>query len=836
MRAPMSWLRDWAQLGDDVTVDQVAEQFTRLGLTVERIERVEPGWSGPVVVGRVLECAREPQKNGRTISWCLVDVGHHNADSAEGVDTHRGIVCGAPNVDAGQLVVVALPGAVLPGDFAISARKTYGHVSDGMICAEDELGVGTDHTGIMVLPETVDGRALVPGEDATPLLVSPDTVFDIDVTPDLSHCMSIRGLARELAGALGAPFTDPVSLTTPDPVAEGYPVRLLDAACPLFVAVTVDDLNPTAQTPAWMKRRLELAGMRSISLAVDVTNYVMLETGQPLHAYDGDRLQGSIVVRKAHDGEVLTTLDEQERTLDPDDLLITDDSGPIGVAGVMGGASAEVTETTRTIVLEAAHFDAATISRGMRRHKLPSEASKRFERGVDPGAAYSAAHRAADLLVSLGGARKRTTETVTGKVPVMPTQTIAASLAGDVLGVEVPTEQVVSILQSSGVQVDVAGDRLHLVPPTWRPDLVDPYDYVEEVGCKVGYDHIPSVVPRAPVGRGLTRSQRLRRAINTAVAGQGLVELITMPFINDRDLDRMGLPAEDPRRRVVRLANPLADTAPYLRTSLLPGLFAAISRNTSRGNDDLALYEAGSVFLAREGAPTAPSPSVDARPSDDELAQFAAALPEQPRLLAAVSCGAWTRPGWRGAGLPADWTTVVAAADAAAEAVGVTLVRRQAEVAPWHPGRCAELLVDGQVVGVAGELHPSVCQAFGLPARTAAMELDLDDLIAADPGRGVLAPLSSHPVAKEDVALVVDADVAAEEVRQALVEGGGAMVESVTLFDVYTGPQVGEGKKSLAFALRIRAADHTLKDAEAAQVRDAAVAVAVERFGAVLRD
>lgn len=829
MRAPVSWLRDWVALPPEVAVDDLADRFIGLGLNVERIESIGAGWTGPVVVGRVLECTREKHKNGKHISYCRVDVGAHNDESGS-----RGIVCGAPNVAEGQLVVVALPGAVLPGDFAIAARKTYGHISDGMICATDELGIGVDHTGILVLPETLDGRAPTLGEDVTPWLVTPDQVLDIDVTPDMSYCLSIRGLAREAATAYGVAFTDPAALATPASTDAGVGVRLDSDACPLFVAVSVTGLDPSAPSPSWMRQRLELAGMRSISLAVDVTNYVMLETGQPLHAYDADRLTGGIVVRRAVSGETLTTLDGQMRTLDPEDLLITDASGPIGLAGVMGGATTELSASTINIVLEGAHFEAPVISRAMRRHKLPSEASKRFERGVDPDAAYAACHRAADLLVELGGAVKLAAETVAGAVPRMPGQTIDGSLPATILGLSVERERVVQILRSVGVRVEVEEATLTLQPPTWRNDLVDPYDYVEEVGRKIGFDRIPSVVPTAPVGRGLTRFQRLRRAANAAVSSQGLVELITLPFVNDTDLDRMGLPADDPRRRVVRLANPLADTSPYLRTSLLPGLFAAVVRNTSRGNDDLALYEMGSVFLAGEPK-AAPSPSVTRRPSDADLAAIAAALPDQPRFLAAVACGSWRRPGWQGAGVPADWTIMVAAADAAAEAMGVRLERRAAEVAPWHPGRCAELVVNGHVVGFSGEVHPTVCQAFGLPPRTSAMELDLDQLLSAAPESGVLMPLSTRPVAKEDVALIVDEAMPASEVRAALVEGAGDLLESIALFDIYRGSQIGEGKKSLAFSFRFRAHDRTLTDADTAAARDAAVAVAAARCGAIQR-
>lgn len=828
MRAPLSWLREYAAITDEVTGREVGDALIRAGLEVESVEPATEV-TGPLVVGQVLELVEEPQKNGKVIRWCQVDVGpEHN-----GEDGRRGIVCGAHNFAVGDLVVVALPGTTLPGGFQIASRKTYGHISDGMICAADEIGTGTDHSGILVLQPEVDGRRLVPGTDALSVLGLDDEVLDIAVTPDMGYCLSVRGLARETAQAFGVPFTDPVGRATPAPASAGHPVRLETPGCPHFVAVSVSGIDPDRTSPAWLQNRLRMAGMRPISLAVDITNYVMLETGQPIHGYDADRLAGPIVVRQAAAGERLTTLDGTERELSSDDIVIADDSGVIGLAGVMGGVTTELGEQTRRMVIEAAWFDPALIGRTARRHKLASEASKRFERGVDPGAAYAAAHRVAQLLVELAGATLEPGETVAGQVPTVPEQTITAALADRVLGTEVGAERVVQILRGSGVEVRLDQDRLHCQPPTWRPDLRDPYDYVEEVGRKVGLDTITPVLPRPAGGRGLTRRQQLRRAVAAAVAAAGFVEVIQFPFAAEADLDRMQVPGDDPRRELVRLANPLADTAPYLRTSLLPGLFAAVTRNTSRSQDDLALYESGPVFFGPVGK--APVPSVAQRPSGAELAAMNDALPQQPRHLAAVVTGAWTAAGWQGAGEPAGWVQAIGFAQTAAEAVGVRLGRAAAQQPPWHPGRCAALSVGGAVVGYAGELHPSVCQAFGLPARTAAAELDLDAVIALAPATGEVTAVSSHPVAKEDVALIVDASVPAAEVEQALVDGAGELLEEIRLFDVYTGEQVGKGRKSLAYALRFRAPDRTLTDTEAGAARDAAIASAVERCQAVPR-
>lgn len=842
MKAPVSWVGELVELPADLTAEKLAEAWTRAGLTVERVETVGGDVTGPVVVGRVLHFTPEPQKNGKVINWCRVDVGdEHNEpaavlDDGTAVPAGRGIVCGASNFAQGDLVVVALPGAVLPGDFAIAARKTYGHISDGMMCAVDELGLGEDHAGIIILPTNIDGTDVVPGMPAMPLLGAGEKVLEVDVTPDIGYCLSMRGLARESAQAFGLPFVDPYDAKSAELTAADLPagreVRLESPGCSRFVALTIEGVDPSAATPQWMATHLENAGMRSISLAVDVTNFVMLESGQPLHAYDAAAVQGPIVVRQATAGEKLVTLDGQTRTLDADDLVIADDQGAIGLAGVMGGERTEQGAQTSTIILEAATFDPMQIGRGFRRHKLPSEASRRFERGVDVALAPAAAARAAELITRFGGGSV-TARTIVGEVPAMPKQVIQADLPSRILGHPVERGQVIEILTASGVDVVAMGDQLTLVPPTWRPDLVDPYDYVEEVGRKIGFDVIEPTVPKAPIGRGLTAAQQGRRAVLRSIVDLGFVELISLPFVSEAEVAKMIPDAQDPRRRMVKLANPLDDTHAFLRPTLLPGLFQAIARNTSRSNDDLALFEMGTVFGAGSGA-VAPRPSVEHRPTDEELAGLEAALPEQAVAVAGVVCGNWLPQTWNGPAVKADWTHVVALAEAAAASVGITLTRRPIQVSPWHPGRAAELFAGEKSIGVAGELHPQVVKDFGLPARTCAVEFDLGRLLSQAPGAGSIAPLSSFPLAKEDVALVVDESVAAADVRAALVAGAGELLESCELFDIYRGEQVGEGKKSLAFSLRFRG-DRTLKDSEAADARDAAVAKAGELTGATLR-
>lgn len=823
MRVPLSWLREYVELPPSEAARDIAARLIRAGLEVETVDHVGAEVDGPLVLGRVLEFTEETHKNGKTIRWCQV---------AAGEDEPRGIVCGARNFAVGDLVVVALPGAVLPGGFTISARKTYGHVSDGMICSARELGLGDDHTGILVLAAD-EGR---PGDDAAAILDLRDEVLDIAVTPDRGYALSIRGVAREVATAYGLPLRDPADVEV-TAAGAGYPVVVEDAErCPVFAARTVTGWNADAPSPRWLQRRVQLSGMRPISLAVDITNYVMLELGQPIHGYDRDALHGPIVVRRAQPGEKLTTLDGAVRDLDADDLLITDESGPIGLAGVMGGESTEMGSATTAIVIEAAHFEATGVARTARRHRLPSEASRRFERGVDPALPAVAAQRVADLMVELGGATAEPGGRLVGSATQPVAVQIDASLPRRVVGVDYPPEEVAQRLAAVGARVTpVDNGRLSVVPPSWRPDLTDPYDLVEEVARLSGYDQIPSVLPVAPAGRGITFGQRLRRRIERAVAAAGYVESPTYPFIGDGDFDALQLPADDARRHTVRLANPLSDEQPYLRTTLLPGLLATLRRNVGRGMADVALYECGLVF--RPGPDPLPKPPrlpVDRRPTEAEVAVLEAALPAQPRRLAVALCGDREPAGWWGSARPVSWVDAVEAARVVADAVGVQLIVRQDEHAPWHPGRCAALYVGSTLVGHAGELHPRVVEAFGLPARTCAMELEIDRLDPAE--EPVPAPrVSTFPVATQDVALVVDSTVPAADVAAALQAGAGELLESLRLFDVYEGPQVGEGHRSLAFALRFRASDRTLTVEETTAARDAAVAEAAARTGAVLR-
>ncbi|MFE9180513.1 phenylalanine--tRNA ligase subunit beta [Streptomyces sp. NPDC007126] len=836
MRVPLSWLREYVDLPATETGRDVQAKLISAGLEVETVEHLGADLKGPLVVGQVLTI-EELEGFKKPIRFCTVNVGQAN-----GTGEPQEIVCGARNFAVGDKVVVVLPGATLPGGFSISARKTYGKVSHGMICSSDELGMGDDGThGIIVLPPETEV-----GKDAIELLELVDEVLDIAVTANRGDCLSIRGVAREAAIAYGLPLRDPALLDVPAPNAYGYPVKIADpTGCDRFTARTVTGLSAEARSPIWLQRRLQKVGMRPISLAVDVTNYVMMELGQPLHAYDRGLVQGTIGVRRAEEGEKIVTLDGVERKLHAEDLVITDDRGPIGLAGVMGGANTEIADhgdadkATSDVVIEAAHFDQVAIARTARRHKLSSEASRRFERGVDPQAAAAAAQRTVDLLVLLAGGTAESGVTEISAPPVPHTITVAADHPDKVAGVTYGRETVVRRLQEVGC--DVYGqDELIVTVPSWRPDLDDINDLAEEVIRLEGYENLPSTLPRPPAGRGLTARQRLHRRVGRALAGAGYVEALNYPFVGEQVFDQLGLAADDPARRVVKLVNPLSDEEPALRTSLLPGLLGALRRNDGRGAHDLALFETGLVFLPREEQRVAANLPVGRRPSADDLAALDAALPDQPRHVAVVLAGAREQAGWWGKGRPADWADAVEAARTVAREAGAELGVRKGQYGPWHPGRCAELFVtvDGEerVIGHAGELHPRVLKALGLPARTCAMELDLDAVERVGDDTPQAPGISTFPVATQDVALVVEEFVPAAEVEAALREGAGELLESIRLFDVYdNAEQLGEGRKSLAYALRFRAGDRTLTVDEASAARDAAVALAGERVGAVLR-
>jgi phenylalanyl-tRNA synthetase beta chain len=828
MRIPYSWLRDAVRAGApgwEVAPGDLEQAFVRIGHEVEDVITLGPV-DGPLTVGRVA-AVEELTGFKKPIRACKVDVGEQQP---------RDIVCGATNFGVGDLVVVALPGTTLPGGFAIAARKTYGHTSDGMICSAAELGLGADHSGILVLPP---GTA-EPGADGAKVLGLDDVVFDLAITPDRGYCMSVRGLAREIACAYDLDFIDPAAVVPELPRDEqAWPLAVApETGVRRFALRPVTNIDPAAVSPWWLQRRLLLSGIRSISPAVDATNYVMLELGHPMHAHDLNRITGGFDVRFARPGETVETLDDIERTLDPADVLIVDDVATAAIAGVMGSGSTEMRDDSTDVLLEAAVWDPAAVSRTARRLHLPSEAARRYERGVDPAISVAALDRCAALLAEItGGDVSPTLTDWRGDPPVAdwagPPVELAADLPDRIAGVAYSPGTTVRRLTQIGATVAEAGDSLTVTPPSWRPDLLQPADFVEEVLRLEGLEVIPSVLPPAPAGRGLSAVQRRRRAIGKSLALSGYVEILPSPFLPAGVFDLWGLPADDSRRHSTQVLNPLEADRPHLATTLLPGMLEALSRNVSRGIVDVALFAVAQVVQPTEQTKGVGLIPVDRRPTGEEIAALNASLPRQPQHVAVVLTGLREPRGPWGDGRRSDAADAFEAVRIIARASGIDVQLRAAQYLPWHPGRCAEVLVGETVVGHAGQLHPAVIERAGLPKGTCAVELDLDAIPIVD----VLpAPrVSPFPAVFQDVSLVVDADVAAQAVADAVRVGAGELLEEVRLFDVYAGPQIGENRKSLTFALRFRASDRTLTEDEASAARDAAVRCAAEHVGAVLR-
>ena len=827
MRLPYSWLRDVVQAGApgwDVPADELEQTLIRIGHEVEEVIPVGPV-TGPLTVGRVVEI-EELTEFKKPIRAVKVDVGEPEP---------RDIVCGATNFAVNDLVVVALPGTVLPGDFTIARRKTYGRTSDGMICSTAELNLGTDHSGILVLPP---GTA-EPGDPAADVLGLDDVVFHLAITPDRGYCLSVRGMAREIACAYDLDYVDPADVPMLSAEGEALPVTIQPGTGVIrFGLRPVTGVDPTAVSPWWMQRRLLLSGIRAISPAVDVTNYVMLELGHPMHAHDRGLITGGFKVRFAEPGETVVTLDDIERKLDPRDVLIVDDVATAAIGGVMGAGTTEVRDTTTDLMLEAAVWDPAAVSRTQRRLHLTSESGRRYERTVDPAVSVAALDRAATLLADIaGGTIESKLTDWRGDPPredwSQPPVSMAVDLPDRTAGVDYADGTTQRRLTQVGADVVTDGDRVTATPPSWRPDLREPADLVEEVLRLEGLEIIPSVLPQAPAGRGLTPTQKRRRAIGKSLALNGYVEILPTPFLPAGVFDQWGLPDDDPRRKTTQVLNPLEADRPQLATTLLPGLLEALGRNVSRGVVDVALYAIQQVV-----EPTSETRAVeripnDRRPTNEEIAVLDASLPRQPQHVGVVLAGLREPAGPWGPGRPVEARDAFEAVRVIGRAAGVELTLRAAQYLPWHPGRCAEVLVGDTVVGHAGQLHPAVVERSGLPKGTCAVELDLDAIPITE---ALPAPaVSPFPAVFQDVSLIVGEDVAAQAVVDAVRDGAGELLEDVRLFDVYTGPQIGDGRKSVTLALRFRAADRTLTEDEASAARDAAVRTAADRVGAVQR-
>ncbi len=664
-------------------------------------------------------------------------------------------------------------------------------------------------------------------------------VFDLAITPDRGYCLSVRGMAREIACAYDLDFVDPADVPRLPVHGEAWPLTVGPSTGVLrFGLRPVTGIDPDAVSPWWLQRRLLLSGIRAISPAVDVTNYVMLELGHPMHAHDRSLITGGFEVRFARPAEQVVTLDDVRRTLDPGDVLIVDEVVTAAIGGVMGAGTTEVRETTTDVLLEAAVWDPAAVSRTQRRLRLHSEAGRRYERTVDPAVSVAALDRCASLLAEIaGGTAEPTLTDWRGDPPrddfSPPPVAMAVDLPDRTAGVDYAPGTAARRLVQIGAEVVVDGHRLTATPPSWRPDLRQPADLVEEVLRLEGLDLVPSVLPAAPAGRGLTPVQKRRRAIGKSLALSGFVEILPTPFLPAGVFDQWGLATDDPRRATTRVLNPLEADRPELATTLLPGMLEALSRNVSRGASDVALFAIAEVVEPTEQTRAVQRIPTDRRPTRDEIAMLDASLPRQPQHVAAVLAGQRELPGPWGPGRPVAAPDAFEAVRVIARAAGVEVTLRAGQHLPWHPGRCAEVLVGDAVVGHAGQLHPAVIERSGLPKGACAVELDLDALPIVET---LPAPaVSPFPAVFQDVSLVVDDDVPAQRVVDAVREGAGDLLEDVRLFDVYTGPQIGESRKSLTLALRFRAPDRTLTEDEASAAREAAVDKTAAAVGAVLR-
>lgn len=817
MKVPLSWVRDFVPLPDSLSPSEIVEKLVALGFEVEGVQDLRPEIQGPIQIAEVLEI-EEITGQKKPIRYVKVAALEE-----------RYVICGAQNFSVGDFVVLALPGSVLPGNFAISARETYGKTSNGMICSARELGMGDDHSGIIVLNPTQTGVAR--GGDAIALLNLHDVILDVAVNPDRGYAMSIRGIARELALGFSLPFTDPTSLAPDLPLVDNAEVTTpkIEAGADFIVLRSVESVDVTAPTPLVMARRLQMAGMRSISLAVDITNYIMLEYGQPLHAFDKAKISGTLTVRRAGKTTTLTTLDGQEHPLNENDLLIADDDGALALAGTMGGLHSEVTGSTTSITIEAAHFFAMDVAKNARAHKLSTEASRRFERGVDPQLPIVASARAVQMLTQLAGGRY-----LGGKrdgAPSTPQSIdIDPDYVSELIGGHYSHEVVRDAFIKIGAEIEMDTPQWKVMPPSWRPDLTMKADLAEEVARIEGYEKIPSLLPPAPLSRGLTPLQKRRRRIAQFLADRGLLEVQNYPFISPETIEMMGFTGA--RARTYKIANPISEKEPLLRPHMVPGLIDTAVRNMGRGVKSMALFEIGSVFRAPETIPSPPYLGTDRRPTPDEIAALYASVPDQWFVVGILLLGDAHGDSWLGKGRKYGWHDAIALAEEIIELTGNVSTVHRSDFTPWHPGRCAELRVNGVPAAHLGELHPRVIAHYGLPPRSSAVMLNIGTLPVVGPTQ--VKPLSNMVPTIQDIALVVPKDCEVSTIINALYAGGGELLERVELFDRYTGKPLNENEISYAFTLTFRAGDRTLTAEEAGLLRDAAVAAAAT-YGARLR-
>jgi phenylalanyl-tRNA synthetase beta chain len=800
MRVPLSWLADHVDLGG-VPAAVLADRLTFAGIEVERIDQVGEDIAG-VLTARVLDVRPHP---GADRLWLV---------TVEAGGEPREVVCGAHNYAPGDVVPWAPPGAKLPAGLEIGRKQVRGVTSDGMLASARELDIFDDHTGILVLPPDTPV-----GADLRDEVGLRDTVLDVKTALNRGDVLSMRGIAREAALVLGTELR-PLEFTVPEegPAAEGLAtVETRDPeGCPLYLARVVEGLDAARPAPLWMARRLYLYGQRPLGAVVDVTNYLLLDQGQPLHAFDLDLVPGQrIVVRRARDGERLRTLDGRDRIMDSGDTLITSGEEPLAIAGIIGGETTEVRASTRRVLIESAHFPPQGVRRTMHRLGISTEGGQRWARGVDPAGAAAVCDQAAALMARLAGGTVASGRLQAGP-GVPPREAIRLDWRRSARRLGAPEEASFAAeqLASVGCEVSVPDPATVIaVPPTWRFDIEQWADLEEEVARRWGYEHIPMTLPPAAGGL-LTSEQRLRRHTREVLAGMGLTEVLTYPFLSQADLDRLELDPDDDRRRTLRVRNPLSEERPELRTTLLPGLAEVAARNLAKGVAGVAAYEIGAVFL----------------PQGEGL------LPAEPRMLGVVLAGRRQAGRFDDPSPPVDFADAKGIVEGLAGALGVHDVSYEpAATMPFHPGRCAAVRLGEVTIGMVGQLHPRVAAALDLPATSFAVELELTPLLEAAPTTLPARTPSPYPELAFDVAFIVPPGVTAQALQDTLAEAAGELLARLTLFDAYQGDPLPPGHRNLAYRVVLQAPDRTLSDADAAAVRERMERLASQRLGATLR-
>jgi phenylalanyl-tRNA synthetase beta chain len=829
MRIPYSWLREYCDPG--VEPGTLAERLAMTGTEVERVGTVGPPSADGFVVGRVLSA--EPHPNADRLRVCALDTG----------DGERTVVCGAPNVATGQTVPVALPGATMPSGQQIGEAKLRGVRSAGMICSATELGMAEASDGILVLED--DG--LVPGTPLAEVLPIAEPTLELEVTPNRVDCFGVYGVAREVhaisaAPLSAAPWEEDAASEGEGEVGEYGSVTVeVPELCPRFTARVFTDVE-IGPSPVWLQARLAAAGQRSINNVVDITNYVMLLTAQPLHAFDLDKVpNGALTIRAASEGEKMRTLDDVERTLDAETVVVCDENGPSGIAGIMGGQVSEVSDSTTRVLLEVANWNGTNILRTSRMLSLRSEASSRFEKQLHPELCMRAQRIASRLMVELCGAKLVPgTIDVAAEAPTPHELTLRGERVEGLLGMAIPQADQVAYLERLGFGVEAAGDDLRvIVPPDRHYDVTREVDLIEEVGRVHGLDeHLPSTLP-AVAGRagGLSREQRLRRRAEDAMRDLGFDEVVGWSFTDPGEWERLRIPDGDPRSAAVVLSNPLSEDQSVMRTMLLGSLLDVARRNLAHGADSVALFESGRVYLATTASPQKPVFSTGNGDFDVLSGAFPGERPapdHEPHRIGCLAVGPLIAKSWRGGGAPADFFTLKGVLEALGDQLGTSLSFAVADEPFLHPGRSASIEVGDVSAGWIGELHPLVAREWDLEAAVG-FEVDLAPLVAAaTAGEETFEDVTSFPAVNQDIAVVVPVEVSAEQLREAVLAGGGELLRAADVFDLYEGDQVGEGRKSLALRLEFRAPDRTLTDEEVT-ARRVAIEAELEKIGGSLR-